>query len=63
MLRFLLCLFALNFLLSPCAAESAPDVSRADQNAIKRAFGDKIAAKIFSSDLTSLRLAASRSSK
>lgn len=56
MLRFLLCLFALNFSLSPCAAESAPDVSRADQNVIKRAYGEKVAAKIFSNDLASLRL-------
>lgn len=55
MLRFLLGLFALGFLLSPCAAESAPDVSRADQNAIKRAYGDKIAAMIFSNSLAKLR--------
>jgi hypothetical protein len=55
MLRFLLCLFALSLLLSPCAAENMPDLSRADQNAIKRAFGDEIAAMIFSNSLAKLR--------
>lgn len=42
-------------LLSPCAAETVPDVSRADQTAIKRAYGEKIAARVFSNDLAKLR--------
>jgi len=55
MSRFYLCLFILTYFLSPCAAETVPDVSRADQTAIKRAYGEEVAAKIFSNDLAKLR--------
>lgn len=55
MLRSYASLFMFACLLSPCAAETVPDVSRADQTAIKRAYGEKIAARIFSNDLAKLR--------
>lgn len=49
--------FLLASLLSLAAAhaDNVPDVSRADQTAIKRAFGDKVAAMIFSNNLAALR--------
>jgi hypothetical protein len=53
MLRLLTCFLMLGF--SAAQAENIPDVSRADQTAIKRAYGDKVAAKIFSNDLAELR--------
>jgi hypothetical protein len=53
MLRLLACFLMLGF--SAAQAENIPDVSRADQTAIKRAYGEKIAAKIFSNDLAELR--------
>lgn len=43
------------FLQGIAHAETVPDVSRADQTLIKRAFGDKVAEKIFSNDLGALR--------
>lgn len=55
MSRYYFSLFILICFLSPCAAENIPDVSRADQAAIKRAYGEKIAARIFSNDLAKLR--------
>ncbi len=55
MWRAPLSVLAMVALLAQAAAETVPDVSRADQGAIKRAFGDKVAEKIFSNDLGSLR--------
>ncbi len=55
MLRLLLYLYLGFALMLPAAAENLPDVSRADQTAIKRAFGDKVAAMIFSNGLAELR--------
>ena len=48
-------LIAVMFLQGIAHAETVPDVSRADQTLIKRAFGDKVAEKIFSNDLAALR--------
>jgi len=55
MIRLLAFLFAVSFPLAQALAENVPDVSRADQAAIKRAYGEKVAAKIFSNDLGSIR--------
>jgi len=55
MLRTLFSLIALIAITFPAAADTVPDVSRADRGAIKRAFGDKIAEKIFSNDLGAIR--------
>jgi hypothetical protein len=55
MIRFLASLFAACVPLAQALAENVPDVSRADQTAIKRAYGEKVAAKIFSNDLGALR--------
>ena len=55
MLRTLLCWLAIVSSLTAVHAENVPDVSRADQAAIKRAYGEKVAAKIFSNDLGALR--------
>jgi hypothetical protein len=55
MLRSICCGLAIFLIVASAAAETVPDVSRADQSAIKRAFGDQIAEKIFSNDLASLR--------
>jgi hypothetical protein len=53
--RALLSALAMAALLAQAGAETVPDVSRADRTPIRRAFGDKIAEKIFSNDLASLR--------
>jgi hypothetical protein len=55
MLRLIAVLLIGGFFMLPAMAENTPDVSRADQTAIKRAFGDKIAEMIFSNGLASLR--------
>jgi hypothetical protein len=55
MLRTLLCWLAIVSSLTAVHAENVPDVSRTDQAAIKRAYGEKVAAKIFSTDLAALR--------
>lgn len=55
MLRAFLCWLAIVSSLTAVHAENVPDVSRADQTAIKRAYGEKVAAKIFSNDLGALR--------
>lgn len=54
MLRIVSLIVAI-FLQGIAHAETVPDVSRADQTLIKRAFGDKVAEKIFSNDLGALR--------
>jgi hypothetical protein len=54
-MRTFLCLLALAFSFTQAAAQNNPDVSRADRAAIKRAYGEKVAAKIFSNDLAKLR--------
>ena len=55
MIRLLAFLIAVSFPFAQAFAENIPDVSRADQTAIKRAYGEKVAAKIFSNDLGALR--------
>ncbi|HWK01719.1 MAG TPA: hypothetical protein VNR41_13530, partial [Xanthobacteraceae bacterium] len=55
MLRTLFCGLAILSIILPAAADTVPDVSRADRTLIKRAFGDQVAGKIFSNDLASLR--------
>ena len=55
MLRAFLCWLAIAALLTAARAENIPDVSRADQTAIKRAYGEKVAAMIFSHGLAKLR--------
>ena len=55
MLRAFLCWLAIAGFLTAARAENVPDVSRADQTAIKRAYGEKIAAMIFSDGLAKLR--------
>lgn len=55
MLRALLCWLAIVYALTAAHAENVPDVSRADQTAIKRAYGEKVAAMIFSNGLAQLR--------
>jgi hypothetical protein len=55
MLRALLCWLAIVASLKAVHAQNVPDVSRADQTTIKRAYGEKVAAKIFSNDLAALR--------
>jgi hypothetical protein len=55
MLRSFAALLISGLFVLPGRAESVPDVTRADQTAIKRAFGDKVAAMIFSNGLASLR--------
>jgi hypothetical protein len=55
MLRAFLCWLAIVSALTAAHAENIPDVSRADQAEIKRAYGEKIAAMIFSNGLAQLR--------
>lgn len=55
MLRSICCGLAVFFMVASAAADTVPDVSRADRGAIKRAFGGKIAEKIFSNDLGAMR--------
>jgi hypothetical protein len=55
MLRLITMVLMSGFSILPALAENVPDVSRADQTAIKRAFGGKAADMIFSNGLASLR--------
>ncbi|MGH7489090.1 MAG: hypothetical protein ACREMY_26325, partial [bacterium] len=55
MLRLIAIVLISGLSILPSLAENIPDVSRADRTAIKRAFGDKVAAMIFSNGLAKLR--------
>jgi hypothetical protein len=55
MLRICFCGLAIVLTVVQAGAETAPDISRADQTAIKRVYGEKVAQKIFSDFLTKLR--------